>query len=180
MLTKQTFERLNALADIIDDWANNNFEVHLPELGMLEEIGELTHCILKRAQRIRGFEDFTFFQSQTKDAIGDIMVYMLHDLKRANENLVWDEEKFGIKASEGWSTDTGMENLEKILGELGECAGCHLQGLLYWGYWNPREAILLLLDHLCVCYGWNLLEILEHTWAEVCKRNWKVNPIKGV
>lgn len=176
-MTKQTFDRFNILADFINDWANNNFDVHLPELGILEEIGELTHCILKRAQRIRGFEDYMFFQTQAKDAIGDIVVYTLHDMKMEGENLVWDEVKFSLDYS---NTDTGMENLKKILGELGECAGEHLQGIPYFGCLNPREAILSLLDQLCACYGWNLLEIVEHTWSEVCKRNWKVKPLTGV
>ena len=43
-------------------------------LGVVEEIGELAHCIVKRDQRVRGIDDATFTALAT-DAIGDIWVW---------------------------------------------------------------------------------------------------------
>jgi NTP pyrophosphatase (non-canonical NTP hydrolase) len=176
-MTQESFDKLNNISYEIDEWAKLNFTVHSPKLGILEEIGELTHCILKRAQRIRGFEDFSFFVTHLKDAIGDTMVYLLHDLRMAEEILIWDDNKFNI---DDLTTDTTIENLEAIMGELSECAGQHLQGLQYYGQLNYRESILSILDNLCACYGFSLLEIIEETWAKVSKRNWKANSVSGI
>lgn len=45
-----------------------------PLLGMMEELGELTHAVLKQKQQIRTAEDH---EEKEKDAIGDLMIYLL-------------------------------------------------------------------------------------------------------
>lgn len=44
-------------------------------MGMSEELGELAHALLKRAQKIRGTH--AAHTSAAQDAIGDILVYIL-------------------------------------------------------------------------------------------------------
>lgn len=45
-------------------------------LGVVEEVGEASHAILKKSQGIRGSEEK--HQEDLRDAIGDIMIYLLN------------------------------------------------------------------------------------------------------
>src|SRR5215469_601041 len=57
-------------------WSAYNFGPKQdPWLGMVEEMGELAHCLLKRYQGIRGYDDPLHFREEFKDALGDIGVY---------------------------------------------------------------------------------------------------------
>ena len=61
------------------EWAANNFLAGRtdgidPLLGVVEEVGELCHAILKQRQGIRG--SFEEHEANAKDAVGDIIVYL--------------------------------------------------------------------------------------------------------
>ena len=61
-------------------WAEHNFPQQEPVdglLGMVEEIGELSHAFLKGKQRIRGMEDPAKVREAVVDAIGDTFIYMM-------------------------------------------------------------------------------------------------------
>lgn len=60
-------------------WTRHNFpnaKPHQPLLGMVEEVGELSHAHLKMEQGIRG--DREEHIAASRDAIGDILIFMLH------------------------------------------------------------------------------------------------------
>lgn len=69
-------KRLRTLQDELLSWQQHNFP-HRPSwqplLGLQEELGELSHAYLKRAQKIRTTENHT---ENIKDAVGDIVVYL--------------------------------------------------------------------------------------------------------
>ena len=48
--------------------------------GVFEEVGELMHCVLKREQGIRGFDDDGYFREHSGDAIADAAIYCLQIL----------------------------------------------------------------------------------------------------
>ncbi len=60
------------------EWQERNFGVakrsHRTLLGMLEELGELSHAHLKTEQGIRVNEDH---EAARRDAIGDVFIYMM-------------------------------------------------------------------------------------------------------
>ena len=59
------------------EWVLKNFNVDDPTdplLGVVEEVGELAHAILKQKQGIRG--TFEEHEAAAKDAVGDICVYL--------------------------------------------------------------------------------------------------------
>jgi NTP pyrophosphatase (non-canonical NTP hydrolase) len=59
-------------------WLDHNFPrqaPHQPLLGMVEELGELSHAHLKYEQSIRDYDE-TQFRSEAIDAIGDLMIYL--------------------------------------------------------------------------------------------------------
>lgn len=59
------------------EWCNYNFPNQTPHaalLGMMEELGELSHAVLKEQQGIRGTPEE--HKAAKEDAIGDIVIYM--------------------------------------------------------------------------------------------------------
>lgn len=74
----------------VGQWAERNFgEVQpiQPLLGMVEELGELCHAILKHQQGIRGFEDEATVRVAIEDAVGDLMVYAANFMNRHGLSL---------------------------------------------------------------------------------------------
>lgn len=57
----------------------------LPLLGVVEEVGELCHAVLKREQGIRLDEDHI---AGERDALGDIVIYMLDYCNRRGYSLL--------------------------------------------------------------------------------------------
>lgn len=63
------------LQNEVSTWSKKNFGEQayiMPLMGMVEELGELHHGILKQLQGIRGDEDH---EQQIADAIGDLLIY---------------------------------------------------------------------------------------------------------
>jgi NTP pyrophosphatase (non-canonical NTP hydrolase) len=80
-------------------WSLNNFGDQPsinPLLGIVEEVGELAHSVLKKRQAIRVNEDH---DNNIKDALGDIYIYMCDFAARENIDLeqaikeTWDKVK---------------------------------------------------------------------------------------
>jgi NTP pyrophosphatase (non-canonical NTP hydrolase) len=59
-------------------WLDDNFPNQLryhPLLGLMEEVGELSHAHLKHEQGIRGYDHQTYVL-EASDAVGDIVIYL--------------------------------------------------------------------------------------------------------
>ncbi len=59
------------------EWLGHNFPKATTQaqfFGIVEEVGELSHAILKREQGIRG--DFSEHTQEICDAVGDIVIYL--------------------------------------------------------------------------------------------------------
>jgi NTP pyrophosphatase (non-canonical NTP hydrolase) len=72
------FEEFESLQYEHSRWLAHNFpnqEAHEPLLGLVEEVGELSHAHLKLAQGIRGSREELV--SQKEDAVGDIFIYLI-------------------------------------------------------------------------------------------------------
>lgn len=70
---------LNDLQDQIQAWTTHNGFDNKPEwtaLGIVEEMGELAHAMLKQKQKIRGTHEE--WEAKGKDAVGDIIVFLAH------------------------------------------------------------------------------------------------------
>lgn len=69
----------HTLQDAHAKWAGYNFPCATPVqalLGVVEEVGELSHAVLKREQGIRGSTDS--HDEAIEDAVGDIVLYLAH------------------------------------------------------------------------------------------------------
>lgn len=169
MLRRLTAERLNELAKLVGAWADINFKVHLPHRGFLEEVGEAAHCLIKRAQGIRGFEKSEYFKEQYADAIADAAIYLLHLCFRMKIPFA-----SGSLQAEG---SNPICNEENALYVLIMCAA---------DFCNPeqdRSAViqsagdsLEMLATLANLEGIDFDEAVESTWDKVSKRDWVNNP----
>ena len=57
------------------DWVTHNFgdrPTWMPIMGAMEELGELAHAYLKKAQKIRPQD----YDAKQKDAVADIIIYL--------------------------------------------------------------------------------------------------------
>lgn len=71
---------VSALQVKLARWQNHNFGFQPAErqmLGVMEEVGELSHAILKNQQGIRGMDDQAAFKDAAGDAIADTVVYLI-------------------------------------------------------------------------------------------------------
>lgn len=84
----------------VAQWAAFNFpkeQMHHLVYGLMEEIGELTHHLLKRETGIRGTQEE--HTKGVKDAIGDMMVFLVQVCNRQGLTLAeciemaWSEVK---------------------------------------------------------------------------------------
>lgn len=94
---------LGKLQAEIRDWRMYNFPdtTYLQQfMGIVEEVGELSHVMLKEAQGIRRNTDDV--DAEIKDAIGDISIFMINfcDLHG------WDYEKI---LAQTWETVAGRD-----------------------------------------------------------------------
>lgn len=62
-----------------EKWALKNFgrafTAHTQFLGMVEELGELAHAVLKGRQGIRGTPEE--HEAAAKDAVGDLLIFLM-------------------------------------------------------------------------------------------------------
>lgn len=69
-------------------WAAKNFPnatKEMPLIGIMEELGELSHAHLKRMQGIRG-NDFDH-EMDARDAVGDILIFLIDYCTKQNWSI---------------------------------------------------------------------------------------------
>lgn len=103
----------------IGKWADKNFGEHTPSyhplLGVGEEVGELNHAHLKGEQQIRAGSDPQEIFLKKSDAIGDIVIFLMHYcyIERLTlENCIrdaWNEVK-----DRDWTKDRPAPFAEKF------------------------------------------------------------------
>jgi hypothetical protein len=136
-------------------------------LGMMEELGELAHCSLKRIQGIRGFDDHDFYIKNYIDAVGDIGVYASNYAVVHSIHMEWPENR----------------DYELHTSDL-----CYAMA----SYWLSTMMIttdaadkrlyhfLAYVDALARKEGTTLAAATTKTWEQVKERNWVKNKEAGI
>lgn len=112
-----TFGRV--LQDEVGEWAARNFgevESWQPLMGVGEELGELNHAHLKRAQQIRGITQDEYL-TQARDAVGDIFIFLAHYCHLEGIDMSMAVlETWGQVSKRDWKSDpeTGQVDPKKI------------------------------------------------------------------
>lgn len=167
----------------VGQWSLRNFEhKRAPELGIIEEIGEATHCVLKRIQGIRGFDNMEHFKKEFGDALADIMIYLsdwcytynsffkfgrnsiiparkmnVDDQRKILRHLMQAAEKAVEIADRDTNERTFSATDESTFNMVAQriCNGCEL-----WAQ----------------VYDLDLSFLVAATWEKISQRDWKKNP----
>lgn len=160
------------LVDQRNVWVAHNFPNEtegVPGLasvyGVVEELGELLHCVLKEDQKIRGSAEE--HQEGAKDAVGDLTIYLLGVMNR-----------FHVRPYEDNTVD-GKFPLLKVAGFVGDLADEFAAGEGEW----MRVNVSGIVDYLriyCDHRGWDYADIVLTTWAAVKMRDWVAWPNTGL
>lgn len=173
---KNMQDRLNELVQDIGTWASSNFKIHVPKLGVCEEVGEMIHCVIKRMQGIRGFDKPEHFKKEFGDAIADAGVYLCHEMYMAGIKFVDDPHDSQYVKAFDLDLQFDGEATDFFAG-LYEDAAWLLQGQDYNAQSvEIHDAILQKLVAAARIEGMDFMEQLEETWAKVSKRDWVANP----
>lgn len=162
----------------VKEWTDYNFpnqKPYQPLLGMLEELGELSHALLKGEQMIRGSRAENL--EKEKDAIGDFVVFSLNYCNC----MEWDATNLSSRYFPRRFEDRSLHSLIFTLNSyLSTLQAAHREaetsGL------NPRTFASRYLDYMYDCLEeycshrmWDLQKIVEETWQLVKRRDWRRN-----
>lgn len=180
----------NDLIQAVGTWADRNFAYRGGHWGILEEVGEAAHCILKRAQMIRGFEDEPFFRDHLKDCFADAMIYLAdysytHRAFFAfNRNQTTGVLRQAIDAAPAYPEEkivmsvliTIVSMMTYAAGEAEELPPIEIQV-----YNMLCQRLCTQMELWAHYHNFDLEAITWETWDSiVSKRDWKAKPAAGV
>ena len=155
-------------------WTEYNFgkqESIIPIMGMIEELGELTHAHLKELQGIRKSD----FLADKKDAIADITIYLLNYFNCIDKDISLIEKVINAP-HEGDTSDNIILNISHKLGVLSENQMYNKSKVVDTQY---LSYILFSLKEYAENIELDLLTIVNETWETVKLRDWKKYPKDG-
>lgn len=181
----------------IDSWAKNNF-TYMDKIGygMVEELGEYCHEILKSKQQIRrhalkgGVKDkdkaAVAFQQKhrdfaldanLKDCLADGMIFTLHWTETMETFISFEETEAYVRNFQDYNENDAIAMLLQCLSCIFRLAAEeHDPNVL------PRTEAQRTFNNFALIAkvrGWNWFEILCDTWTEVRKRDWQKYPTDG-
>ena len=177
--SSETFTMTDLLTQV-GEWSTRNFGTRqASDLGILEELGEATHGILKRFQNIRGFDNVETFRAHVGDAFADMGIYILN-YAGINGILLTQPTTYYIQpnATDRFFICNIMMNLvqlisfssylvetdSEVLSEPDKATlSRHLQALWQWcGMW-------------AYFHQFDFMDIVSSTWLRIRTRDWQKN-----
>lgn len=166
-------------------WSLKNFGPHGmqdPADGIVEEVGELHHAVLKARQGIRGTPEE--LEKKEKDALADIVIYVLDLISVAGYKA--DQDKLGKQVNmllNNLNAVTGFKpsplNIEVALTYLRTQMVNHASMVAVRVFderpgpvFSACESLVATLILYAQLKGWDLLQILNETWEQVSQRDW--------
>jgi len=169
----------------VSAWSRHNFgeqTAERPLLGMIEELGELAHPVLKQAQGIRVNEHR---REQVIDAVGDLVIYSLDFCGRA-----------GYDAAEAYQTAWDMRDLlhefkltDQFQCMFGAAAAIGKIARLHMRCNADKDNYMITMSHLGLLYihlqkfcGFMMIDFTDcvaQTWSKVKARDWTQNKVNG-
>lgn len=156
-----------SLAPQVAEWTRKNFpEAGLPDyiLGVIEELGELTHSHLKSRHGIRGSQEELALAGQ--DAVGDLSIFLLsliHARTRASS--------LRVEAAVECEAEEALLHLSGAVGRLAELA-VREGGAGRKEFEHAISELLSWLLAYCHAQGWAHSELVIQTWEQVSQRDW--------
>jgi hypothetical protein len=170
------------LIHAVGSWSVRNFDTRrAADFGVLEEIGEATHCVLKRIQGIRGFDNEEFFLKEFGDALADIIIYLCDWCHEHNAFF-----KFGRNMI-GQSQPLTVDDQRRIIRHLVQAADI----IIAISDREPEGKFTvvdesqfnMVAQRMCSgvelwaqVYKLDLRLLVANTWLKISQRDWKKNP----
>jgi NTP pyrophosphatase (non-canonical NTP hydrolase) len=170
----------------IYQWKLNNFgnkagNGHQNLLGVIEEIGELAHAVLKKEQGIRNNEEHNDLM---KDAIGDIFIFLMNylsdmgiefDMPFVFYDISVCDVRDEVNVMNIYSTANDLVSFHSTMETFNMNFSCPPTKISVYSKMLVKELMFF-----CCCKSWDFEKIVIETWEQVKKRNWKENKINGV
>ena len=156
-------------------WTIYNFgkqESIIPIMGMIEELGELTHAHLKELQGIRKSD----FLADKKDAIADITIYLLNYFNCINKDINLIQSALDCE-HEDIDTNFCIFNLSHKIGILSDTEIINDSTCIDI---KITSYILFTLREYAHNIDFDLLTIVNEIWEKVKLRDWKKYPLNGI
>jgi hypothetical protein len=162
----------------VGTWADYNFgSIRIPEYGIVEEIGEAVHCVLKRRQKIRGFDQENIFMEKFSDAMADAIIYLadychVHGsffkfMRNGAQPQEADERRIICHLLQAGAAMLSYEELH--YGTKVELAEQQVFNLM-------SQRICTGIEYWAFLYKLDLPLVVATTWTKVSQRDWKTNP----
>jgi NTP pyrophosphatase (non-canonical NTP hydrolase) len=160
--------------DEVGEWGKRNFDTcQNPWLGMVEEVGEIAHCLLKRQQKIRGFDQEAFFKAQLEDALGDLGIYSAHFASLNGMHLYMGQEQHASIFKGGVEDNLIINELLYRLTLLHDADKKEMRQMQY-------SVLLRVAKTLAYGYEIDFEKAVRGTWEKiVSKRDWVAAPHTG-
>lgn len=166
MTDTNNLKSFDQLSQEIGEWAAKNFDTNISDIGALEELGELAHCIAKREQGIRGYDNPEKFMADYSDAVADIGVYLLHYSHSRqifiNVEIIGDKDKANHRL-----------NLAECAKSIAVLLRSDDKDLQYLNVIRALDASA----NLAALEGLNFLAEVNKTWDKVSQRDWRKNKV---
>lgn len=160
-MNQQTIE--NTIAEL-KVWTKHNFDFHAPELGLLEEIGEFAHQLLKRGQKIRVTSD-----ALRKDALADAVIFYFDLCWRYNHKPY--DHPAPLRITIEWHLGALTTFAGRVLTTIADKQKPDTVHLI--SVWEHLNAIACL-------EGWDLEHLVSTTWNAVKVRDFRKFPGTGL
>lgn len=173
---------MKTISEIQDEhtvWVVRNFGsnrgLRHPAMGMVEEVGELFHAVLKSEQGIRGTKQK--HDAAARDAVGDVCLY-----------AVDYATKLGVRVADelgSESFDVRVRLIDPLLSALRAATEAYEAVTVRSDEQRKMIGadaifnIILAMSVFCATRGWSLHDIVNETWDHVSKRDWTRNPVDG-
>lgn len=170
-----------ALIQLVGAWADKNFgERRNAELGMVEEIGEASHCVLKALQRIRGFDTKEVFYNHFVDSLADTIIYLadychVHNcFFKFGRNL---KEKVKLTDEDERRVITHLlQTAAAMMAQPFHAPGSQIPAAEIGVYNVLAQRMCGGIEYWASIYNVDLPLAVAATWEKVSRRDWKANP----
>lgn len=167
------------LIDEHEEWTEHNFPDALQPLegvlGVIEELGELTHAHLKALQNIRGTEADLHLQAQ--DAVADMTIYLLGVMHYYQVQPPDDLRKEHRSSAPYGSPSQLILLMSSCIGRMAKAQSARTGSSLGFNV-TISNLVRDLVDY-CDRFGWDYETIVNDTWEQVKQRDWILYPATG-
>lgn len=161
-------------------WASYNFgRKRASHLGMLEEIGEATHCVLKRFQGIRGFDNHNKFIEKFSDALADTIIYLADWCCSHNSFFAFGRNMHAVAKLTEDDQNRIITHILQALSRMTTIADIEpseFRVVDESDYNMVAQRVCSGVEMWAQVYDIDLRLIVADTWAKVSQRDWTKNP----